>query len=204
MASKSGVLFLLAFLLGVSFNSVEGRTIFPNIKTVTNLNIDNYVGRWYEMYSDLVVKATFERNSYCTTATYGKINDTAVTVFNSGRLGSPTGPPSEIRGMAYVADAAEPGQLKLKFPNIPLGDYWVIALGPVEDNEYQYAVVTEPMMLQLFILARDPDEFRQKYEDDVLDIVKNAGFTRFYNKPRETVQVPDCIYPPSSKFLYEN
>eukprot|EP00057_Strongylocentrotus_purpuratus_P035535 XP_799938.2 PREDICTED: uncharacterized protein LOC577003 [Strongylocentrotus purpuratus] len=148
MATKSVALCLLSVMVFV-LNRVDSRGLKQaNINTVPELNINFYAGRWYEMFSDLIVKETFERNSYCTTATYGKISETNVTVFNSGRKGSPTGPASEISGYAYVADPAQPGQLKLQLTGTPLGDYWVIELGPVEDNEYQYAVVTEPLMLQ--------------------------------------------------------
>ncbi|XP_071479450.1 uncharacterized protein [Diadema antillarum] len=195
MAAPFFLLCLLSLLSGATPASLRHFRGKKDVHTVTELKLDNYYGRWYEMYSDLIVKSTFERNSYCTTATYGKGDNNTVTVFNSGRLGSPTGSPSEISGYAYVPDPAEPGKLKLKFPNIPLGDYWVVALGPVENDQYQYSVVTEPSMLQLFILARDPADFRQKYQDQVLDLVKDMGFTRFWNKPMITYQGSDCIYP---------
>ncbi len=47
---------------------------------------------------------------------------------------------------------------------------WIIALGPEtfgDDGLYAYAVVTNGNRSQLFVLARDPDEFRADYEDEV-------------------------------------
>ena len=85
---------------------------------------------------------------------------------------------------------------------------WIIKLGPLEETFpsvplYQYAVVTDSQRVTLFVLARDPQEFRARFDEEVLAFVKEEGFTRFYNAPKATVQEPDCIYagvpPPDAK-----
>ena len=61
--------------------------------------------------------------------------------------------------------------------------YWVINLGPIVNDEYDYAIVSDDKQISLFVLARDVERFFKLYDDDVLDIVEDMGFTRKYNKP---------------------
>ena len=73
---------------------------------------------------------------------------------------------------------------------------WVVQLGPptFNGNLYQYAVVTNKCKLNLFVIVRDVAEFKRSYEEEVLTILKEQGFTHFHNKPRETYQGSDCEY----------
>jgi len=73
---------------------------------------------------------------------------------------------------------------------------WVIQLGPptYKGYFYQYAVVTDNFNLSLFVLARNTTEFKQNYEAEVLTKLDSQGFTKFYNKPRESYQGNDCVY----------
>ena len=73
---------------------------------------------------------------------------------------------------------------------------WVIQLGPptYKGYFYQFAVVTDKSDLNLFVLARNVTEFKQKYEVEVLTKLKKQGLTRFYNKPSEIYQGTDCVY----------
>jgi len=41
-------------------------------QTANELNVGAYLGRWYQVYSDLIVDATFENSSYCDTADYSQ------------------------------------------------------------------------------------------------------------------------------------
>jgi len=173
-------------------------------KTVSELDIPSYLGRWYQMFSDLVVISTFERNAYCVTADYGMNPNKTLSVYNANTVGSPTGKLNDIRGYAEVVDPSEPGKLAVKFPVNPVpGEYWVLRLGPKETNsvtgvpQYQYSVVTDSRRVTLFVLARDPAAFRARFEADVLAWLKSNHFDRFYNKPLETVQTDDCKYAPN-------
>ena len=73
---------------------------------------------------------------------------------------------------------------------------WVVQLGPAtfRGNQYQYSVVTDPLKLTLFVLARDVVEFKQNYDAEVLTKLKEQGFTRFYDKPIDIYQGKDCMY----------
>ena len=38
--------------------------------TVSELSVSSFLGRWFEMYSSVIPKATFEKGGFCTTADY--------------------------------------------------------------------------------------------------------------------------------------
>lgn len=76
--------------------------------------------------------------------------------------------------------------------------YWVVALGAIPPGEtlYPWSVVSTPFRTSLFILARDVEQFRTQYQDQVLALVRRKGFTSSSNQPLETYQGTDCLYPP--------
>lgn len=62
---------------------------------------------------------------------------------------------SSIDGTAAAPNASRPGELRVTFSSVPFpGSYWVVKLGPVENNQYQYSVVTDRFGLTLFVLVR--------------------------------------------------
>ena len=73
---------------------------------------------------------------------------------------------------------------------------WVVQLGPptFSGNRYQYAVVTDPCKLSLFVLARNVTEFKMNYDNRVREKLKKQGFVKFYNRPTEVYQGSDCVY----------
>ena len=81
-----------------------------------------------------------------------------------------------------------------------IGQYWVVALGPVITKpdgslQYDWSVVSTPFQTQLFILARDAAFFKANYEASVLSLVKSLGFDKPFNKPIPSYQGSDCKYP---------
>ena len=72
--------------------------------------------------------------------------------------------------------------------------YLVVAVSPVVDEQYQWAVVSSSKMEMMFILARDPGAFNEEHKEVVLAIVENLGFTELYNSPLETYQGEECMY----------
>ena len=67
--------------------------------------------------------------------------------------------------------------------------YWVIDIGPIVNDQYDYAVVSDNKKLSLFILARDVNNFMKYYNNDVLKTVNDFGFTKVYNKPRLQIKI---------------
>ena len=172
------------------------------IDTVSELNVDQYSGSWFQMYSNLPVFATFEKDNVCVTAQYGPPNPTIkiadVSVKNTARLSEPTnGTIAGISGYAYIPDPSEPGKLKVHFDEgAPTdADYWVADLGPVNsENKYDYAIVTDSIGLTLYVLGRDVDEFNKKYDSIVLDKLDSLGFIGKLLQPIPTYQDADCEY----------
>lgn len=172
------------------------------IDTVPELSIEQYSGTWYQMYSNLPVLSTFEKDNVCVTAQYGppspsvKIAD--VSVKNTARLSEPVnGTISGIEGYAYIPDTSDPGKLKVHFDEgSPVdADYWVADLGPVNDNNmYDYAIVTDNLGLTLYVLGRDVEEFIEKYDSDVLTKLNELGFNGKVKEPVSTYQDTDCEY----------
>lgn len=91
----------------------------------------------------------------------------------------------------------KPGELTVHFDSsdaFPFdAPYWVVELGPVVDGKYDYAIVSDNFSAFLFVLARNPDSFRTKYQADVLSHLTDMGFTGI-SKPIETYQKSDCVY----------
>ena len=57
--------------------------IQANINTIKELDIDAYLGTWYEVVASRFVHLTFERNGFCVSATYSNRPDGTINVFNS-------------------------------------------------------------------------------------------------------------------------
>ena len=69
-------------------------------------------------------------------------------------------------------------------------------LGPEnEDGKYAYSIITTPYKALLWVLVRDTKTFKKQYDAEVLDYLKKNGFNFIWNKPRETYQGQDCLYP---------
>ena len=74
----------------------------------------------------------------------------------------------------------------------------VVKLGPATfgaNGQYEYTVITSTGKSLLWVLARDPTQFKAKFEKEVLEYVKKNGYDWFWNKPRATYQGADCVYP---------
>ena len=67
-------------------------------------------------------------------------------------------------------------------------------LGPVNNNMYDYAIVTDNLGLTLYVLGRDVNQFNIKYNSDVLDKLDALGFNGELKKPIPTYQEKDCDY----------
>ena len=121
---------------------------------VRGLDIERYMGRWYEIAS---FPSFFQpRAGENTRATYTLDADGAtVHVLNETWSG---GKRDYIEGTAYKADpSSDEAKLKVKFyvpPFLPLipvvGDYWVLYI----DEGYQYALVGQPSRKYLWVSSR--------------------------------------------------
>ncbi|CAD8186092.1 unnamed protein product [Paramecium octaurelia] len=146
------------------------------LQSVQTLNVTQYLGNWYEVASSPWVHFTFEKDAFCTRATYGLQSDGNLSVLNMERYGSPSGEVKEITGYAYIPNPEQPGQLKVHLEGAPFeyADYWIVQLGPVKNEQYQWAIVSEPSKFFMWVLARDPVEYNLLYATQVQNTVTNT------------------------------
>lgn len=163
---------------------------------VSELNQTAYLGRWYQAYSDNFVDWTFENNSFCVTADYGLNSNGTISVLNRERQYNITGPERRVLGWAETPDPKQPGELTVHLQTTGFGaPYYVYELGPptFEGYKYQYAVVSDPFELTLFVLARNLTLFSQTWQEGVLERLNTTGYSQLWNTPVPTVQ-EGCEY----------
>lgn len=183
--------------LGLNTTSTSDLAAAMAVDTVDVLELDAYVGLWYQMYADKLVYSTIEPDAECVTALYGFQDDGSVSVHNYQTTGSPDSGVAIIDGYATVPNAEEPGQLSVVFDSVSAvgAPYWVLALGPKNDGGmYDYAIVSDPLKAYLFVLARDVDTFNSKYDEAVQQQLDSLGFNKKLNSPIATYQGKDCVY----------
>jgi lipocalin len=148
---------------------------------VKDLDLTKYDGFWYEVYQDRFDNV-FQKNGSCVTAQYTIIDDNNVSVFNSEIL--PSGEQSNISGYAFYQGDNYGGELSVYLEGTPKpAPYWVVELGPIYDDDYDYSIVSDDKQISLFVLARDIDRFFKLYNDDVLESLETMGFVKKYNEP---------------------
>ncbi|MAR92208.1 MAG: lipocalin family protein [Pseudomonadota bacterium] len=141
-------------------------------KTVPFVDLERYMGLWYQISA---YETFFNEGLVGVTAEYTLLADGTVQVYNKGFQDSLDGPLDEILGTAVVVDENTNARLKVSFPgtpNFPWANYLIIIL---DDQHYQYAVVTDPLRYTLFILSRTPQMEPELYAD-ILQQLQDKGF----------------------------
>ncbi len=138
------------------------------LAVVEHVDLARYMGVWYEIAR---LPTRFEKGCQHVTAEYTLRPDGKVTVVNSCRKGSPTGPLEIARGVARVVDSATNAKLKVSFFWPFEGDYWILDLDP----DYQYVLVGEPGRENLWLLSRTP-QLAQPVREQLIAVAQAAGF----------------------------
>ena len=143
--------------------------LFANeLKTVDTVDLNKYLGKWYEIGR---YPAPFQKDCYSSTATYTLNRDGSITVLNECRKGGVDGKYKSVKGKAYVVDKKTNAKLKVSFFWPFYGKYWIIDL----DKDYRYAVVSEPSRKYLWILSRTP-KLDSILEEEVYNRLKINGY----------------------------
>ena len=127
--------------------STTERLRLPALSTVERVEVNRYLGTWYEIAS---FPQSFQKGCTATTATYSLRPDGDLDVLNKCHLETVDGELKVANGRARVVDPVTNARLEVSFFRPFWGDYWIIELDP----DYQYAVVGHPGRDYLWILSR--------------------------------------------------
>jgi apolipoprotein D and lipocalin family protein len=153
----------------------------PPLKVVTFVDLNRYVGTWYEISR---FSNRFQKGCVGTTATYTIRKDGKIDVMNQCRKGTLDGEISSVKGTARVVDNKTNTKLKVSFFWPFSGHYWIIDLG----ENYDYAVVGHPDRKYLWILSRSP-----KMDEKIYNLILEKLKLQFYDTSKliKTLQVEE-------------
>lgn len=159
--------------------------------TVRTIDLTKYEGRWFQIYGNKFDQL-FEKTASCITADYAIIPNGNVSVLNS-QYDKLKGL-EQIEGYAYYGTNNNPklypGELTVHLDNVPHDSpYWIYDLGPETNGYYDWAIVSDPFKLSLFVLARDVNMYYELYDTQVLSILDTYGFSNLV-----TVDHKNCVY----------
>lgn len=150
---KPILLFLFYFFLSAC-------TINPpkNIVPVENFQLNNYLGKWYEIAR---LDHSFERELSNVSANYRLLQNGDIEVINRG-YDADKKKWRDVTGLAKSIGKTTQGSLKVSFFWPFFGGYHIAAL---DKQDYSWAIVVGPSREYLWILARDrnlPFELRDQ------------------------------------------
>ena len=121
-----------------------------NVKPVDDFRLEKYLGKWYEIAR---LDHSFERGLSRVTAEYSLRDDGGVRVLNRG-YSEKEEDWKEAEGKAYFVQRPDQGYFKVSFFGPFYGSYIVFEL---DQENYQYSLVSGPNKSYLWILARAPE-----------------------------------------------
>jgi apolipoprotein D and lipocalin family protein len=155
--------------------------------TVPELDVEKYTGRWYQVLG-APTNEIFQGYGTCITADYGILPNGSVSVLNAQL--DKNGELEEIPGYAYYKNTSEPGKLTVYLQGTPFdGPYWVVKLGEVANDQYQYSIVTVPSQISLWVITRNVEDFYEKYAKSVINYLDQQNYHY-----ETIVQTKNCTY----------
>lgn len=137
------------------------------VQTVAYVDVLRYAGSWYQIAAN---PTFFNEGLVGVTANYTLQDDGTIKVLNSGFVDRLDGEPELIEGLAVVADPVSNASLAVSFPGqpeLPFPNYLIVVLDEVD---YQYAAVTDPLFTTLFILSRTPQMDDKIYQQIITQL----------------------------------
>lgn len=136
------VLLLLIMLLAACVYNAGRNSI--DRTTVTSLNLDTFMGRWYEIAR---FNHSFEHGMRNVTADYRLLDDGTVEVINSGTRGD-----KMRQAIGRVKTTSQPGRLRVSFFWFFYSDYNILDMGP----KGEWVLIGSRSPQYLWILSRTP------------------------------------------------
>lgn len=158
----------LAFIVLICLSSCSAKTTV-NTTTVKSVDIDRYLGTWYEIAR---YPHSFEKDLVGVTANYEMREDGKINVVNSGYKDSLDGEFDAANGVAKIPNPDEPGKLKVSFFLFFYADYYILDL---DTTDYQYALVGSSSDDYLWILYRHP-QMPEKLYQQLVNEAEQRGY----------------------------
>ncbi|MCA8894370.1 MAG: lipocalin family protein [Amphiplicatus sp.] len=187
MVKRSLFVATSALLLGSCFGPAINRVSDAPLTVVSNVEIDRYLGRWYEIAR---LPNQFEKNCEGVTADYTLRDDGLIKVVNTCRKGGPGGEVKSAEGRARIADKLTNAKLEVSFFGPFWGDYWILWLAP----DYSLSLVGEPSGRYLWILSRTPT-LEKGVLQDAISRLESQGYDTDKLYFTEQPPVPDFPTP---------
>ena len=168
--------FINIFLLFLFSRMINSQTLQGSklLETVSDLDVNKYLGNWYQTYG-APTNVIFQGYGKCLTAQYGLLENENVSVLNS-QLNTKN-ELEQISGYAYYTNTSEPGKLTVHLDGVPVDSpYWVVELGEVINEEYQYSIISVPNGPSLWVLARDISYFFKVDDYEVRKFLDEYSF----------------------------
>lgn len=157
----------------------------PDMPTVPFVELNSYLGLWYEIRR---IENSFQDNDkkgegvcYNTTAEYSLLSDGKIQVKNTCYRKTY----SEVaKAKARVVKDSNNSKLKVNFTGLAFlewlrigdGDYWILDLGPLDENgQYSWALVGEKKRKYGWILSRTP-ELHEQALNAALETAESVGY----------------------------
>ncbi|MFN3960794.1 MAG: lipocalin family protein [Parvularculaceae bacterium] len=158
---------LAAALLAACASQPVYRRAEPPLAAVSSVDVDRYLGRWYEVAR---YPNSFQKECEAVTATYSRRDDGLIKVVNAcGAIEASRA--RQAVGRARIVDAQSNAKLKVSFFGPFWGDYWIIDL----KDDYSRAIVGEPSGRYLWVLARNP-AITAEDRADILATLNRLGY----------------------------
>lgn len=155
-------IFILVSCIGACTSIPDG------VQPVTNLDLNRYLGRWYEIAR---LDHSFERGLTDVTADYSMLPDGGVKVVNRG-FNIKDKKWEQVEGKAYFVDREKYGHLKVSFFGPFYGSYIIFEL---DQKDYQYALVSGPNRSYLWVQSRRP-KLQSSVKEKLFAKAKQLGF----------------------------
>ena len=133
------------------------------LATVDFVDLDRYVGKWYEIAR---LEQRFQKGCINSTAEYSFRKDGDIRVVNRCEL-EESGKTKEAVGRAWVKDKQTNAKLRVQFVLTGLklsflsGKYWILDLAP----DYSHVMVGDPSRKYFWLLSRTPQMDAQLFTE---------------------------------------
>ena len=143
-----------------------------NQKIVKHVDLQKYEGKWFEIARK---PAFFEsNNSKNVTAEYKVIDNNKLDVTNYEEVDKRI---ISKHGIATVEEPATNSKLSVQFDGIPFpGQYWIVRLGGIKNEKYEFSVVSCEGGKYLWILNRKPFFKHPEHLEHIINDLKQEGY----------------------------